>query len=125
VSIEAVHILPTNNTPEILLNPNGMIKISGRAIDESRAKFSEQLMIWIDSYIQNPAAATDVVIALEYMNSFNSIFISSVLSKLNSRVKELNVKWYIEEDDDDLLERAEHISEAFRIPIEFIRTNSS
>jgi hypothetical protein len=30
--IEEVHILPTDNTPEILLNPDGIIKIKGRAL---------------------------------------------------------------------------------------------
>jgi hypothetical protein len=126
MNIDVVHILPTNNTPEVLLNPEGIIKIKGRAIDESKTKFSEQTMIWIDAYLLKPAKSTEVTIALEYLNSFNSIILASVLKKLsqvNQKSKKLVIKWYIEEDDDDLLERGESISSTFNIPIEFIMTD--
>jgi hypothetical protein len=126
MKIDAVHILPTNNTPEVLLNPDGIIKIKGRAIDESRAKYSEPILAWIDSYLHNPAEITEVSIALEYLNSYNSIILASILKKLslvNQQSKNLVVKWYIEEDDDDLLERGQYTSSSLNIPIEFIMTD--
>jgi hypothetical protein len=126
MNIEAVHILPTNKTPEVLLDPDGIIKIKGRAIDESRTKFSEQILDWLDSYLLKPAETTSVIIALEYLNSYNSIILASVLKKLsqvNQQSKKLVIRWYIEEDDDDLLERGNHISSTFSIPIEFIMTD--
>jgi len=126
MKIEAVHILPTNNTPEVMLNPNGIISIKGRAIDESRAKYSEPILEWIDTYLHNPANVTEVSIALEYLNSYNSIILASILRKLiqvNLQSKSLVVKWYIEEDDDDLLERGEYTSTSLKIPIEFIMTD--
>lgn len=126
MKIDTVHILPTNNTPEVLLNPDGIIKIKGRAIDESRAKYSEPILVWIDSYLLNPAKITEVTIALEYLNSYNSIILASILRKLsqvNLQSKNLVVKWYIEKDDDDLLERGEYTSSSLKIPIEFIMTD--
>lgn len=126
MSIAAIHIFPTSKTPEVFLNPEGSIKIIGRAIDESRTKFSEQILIWIDDYLLKPAASTEVIIALEYMNSFNSIIMASILRKLNElnhQSKKLTIKWFVEEDDDDLLERGEYISSTFNIPIEFIPTD--
>jgi len=126
MSIDLVHILPTNKTPEVLLNPEGIIKIKGRAIDESRTKFSEQIFVWLDAYLLNPAVSTEVTIALEYLNSFNSIILASVLKKLSQitqQSKKLVIQWYIEEDDDDLLERGQYISSNLNIPIEFIMTD--
>lgn len=126
MNIELVHILPTNKTPEVFLDPAGIIKITGRAIDESRTKFSEQIMIWIDAYLLIPARSTEVTIALEYLNSYNSIIFATILRKLsevNQQSKKLNIKWYVEEDDDDLLERGQYISSTFNIPIEFITTD--
>ena len=123
MNTEIVNILPTNNTPEVLLDPKGIIRIKGRAIDESRTKFSDQIMIWIDDYLLNPAQSTNVVIALEYLNSFNSLFLTSALKKLlqvNQQSKKLFIKWYIEKDDDDLFERGQYISSTLDIPIEFI-----
>jgi hypothetical protein len=126
MKIDIVHILPTNKSPEILLNPEGIIKINGRAIDESETEFPEQVMKWINAYLLDPAESTHVSIALEYLNSFNSIILSSFLrklSQLNQRSKKLVIKWYIEEDDDDLQERGKFISSTFNIPVEFIMTD--
>jgi hypothetical protein len=123
---DVVHILPTNNTPEIHLNPKGMIKITGRAIDESQNKFSDETIAWIDDYLLNPSESTEVHIALEYLNSYNSIILALILKKLaqlKAQSKKLHVKWYIEEDDDDLVERGNYISSNFNIPIEFIQTD--
>ncbi len=126
MKIDVVHILPTSKTPEVLLNPKGIIKIKGRAIDESKTKFSDEIMSWIDSYLLNPAESTEVIIALEYLNSFNSIILASVLrllSQVNQQSKNLVIKWYIDKDDDDLLERGQYISSTFNIPIEFNMTD--
>ena len=124
--INEVHIEPTEKTPDFVLNPKGFIKIKGRAIDENLRKAPEQIMRWIDSYLLNPVDTTEVIIALEYLNSFNTIILTSILRKLSQvtqQSKELVVKWYIENDDDDLLDRGESISSAFEIPIEFIMTD--
>ena len=123
MDVKEVHILPTNKTPEIILKPAGVIKITGRAIDESRSVFSDQIMGWIDSYLLNPAKSTELSIDLEYLNSYNSIVLASVIRKLallRQQSKTLIIKWFIDEDDDDLLERGKYISSTFNIPIEFI-----
>jgi hypothetical protein len=126
MSTQTVHLIPTNNTPEVLLNPKGNIKISGRAIDESRAKYSEPILVWADAYLLNPAKITEVTIALEYLNSYNSIILASIfkkLSQVNMQSKKLVIKWIIEEDDEDMLERGQYISSSLQIPIEFIMTD--
>jgi len=120
---EKIHILPTNKTPEVLLDPEGIIKIKGRAIDESRRNDPEQIMNWIDAYLLNPAEVTDVTIALEFLNSFNTIILTSTLKRI-SQVRQLGKKliihWYYEEDDVDIFERGEYISLTINVPIEFI-----
>ena len=122
-----VHILPTKKTPEVLLNPKGTIKIKGRAIDESRTGIPEQIMNWIDAYVSDPAESTEVIIALEFLNSVNSIILTSTLKKISEVIqhgKELVIHWYYEEDDEDLFERGEYISSTLNIPIEFIPVNN-
>jgi hypothetical protein len=126
MGIDVIHIPPTEKTPDVLLNPKGFIKIKGRAIDENLRKVPDQIMKWIDEYMHNPVDTTEVIIALEYLNSFNTIIITSILrklSKVNQQSKKLVIKWYIENDDDDLLDRGESISSAFNIPVEFIMTD--
>jgi hypothetical protein len=123
MKIEEVHILPTDKSPDVLLDPEGVVKITGRAIDENLRIVPEQITNWIDVYLLNPVKTTQVVIALEYLNSFNTIILTSILRRLSQvkkQSKELVIKWYIENDDDDLLDRGESISTTFDIPIEFI-----
>ncbi len=124
---DIVHFLPTNKTPEILLNPEGFIKIKGRAIDESRIIDPEEILNWIDAYLLNPAEVTQVTIALEFLNSFNTIILTSALKKISELIKlgmELSIIWYYEEDDIDIFERGEYISTTINTPIKFIKTDS-
>ncbi len=120
--MEKVHILPTNTTPEYFLDPAGIIKIKGRAIDESRRNAPEQINDWIDTYILDPAETTEVTIALEFLNSFNTIILTNTLKKITQVIqtgKKLVIHWYYEEDDIDIFERGEYISSLIGVPIEF------
>jgi hypothetical protein len=122
VKTAEVHILPTNKTPEILLNPKGIIKIKGRLIDESRTKIPEQIGDWLEAYLLNPADLTEVTVALEFLNSFNTIILTSILKKISLVIqqgKRLVIHWYYEEDDTDIFERGEYISSTINYPIEF------
>jgi hypothetical protein len=124
--IEEVHILPTDNTPEILLNPEGIIKIKGRALTVNTTEVPKQILNWLDAYLINPAETTDIIVAFEYLNSFSTTILVSVLTKISQVIQHKNkfvIHWYYEEEDDDILERGEYISETYDIPIEFIMTN--
>jgi SiaC family regulatory phosphoprotein len=123
---DEIHILPTSTTPEIILNPKGIIKIKGRAIDESRANMSPKLKEWIDAYVLDPPESTEVTVALEFLNSFNTLLLTATLKSIAQVIqlrKHLIIRWYYEEDDVDLFERGEYISSTINVPIEFIETN--
>lgn len=127
MNLEVIHILPTNTTPEMLLDPKGVIKIKGRAIDESRAKIPEQMATWIEAYILNPAPFTEVIIALEFLNSFNTLVLTATLKKIGQikqNGKNLIIHWFYEEDDIDIFERGEYISSTINIPIQFTVTDN-
>jgi hypothetical protein len=117
------HILPTDKTPEVLFDADGTLSITGRAMALNRTAPSEKLLDCIDRYLQNPARTTTITISLEYLNSFGTQILVSIIRKLAVVIgqgKILIVKWYYDEEDDDILERGHHISETFAVPIEFI-----
>ena len=117
------HILPTDKTPEVILDADGMLLIKGRAMALNRTAPSEKIVTCIDEYLQNPARTTTVVIALDYLNSYGTQVLVSILKRISKVIlqgNELVVKWYYDEEDDDILERGHHIAETFNIPIEFI-----
>jgi hypothetical protein len=122
----SLHILQTHNTPEVILSPDGTIKIKGRALAVNNSEVPGQIKNWIDAYLSNPAEKTDVIIALEYLNSFSATVLVSILRKISKSVllpKKLAVRWYYEKDDEDMLELGKYISEICNIQIEFVVTN--
>jgi hypothetical protein len=126
MTLSGIHILPTKNTPEFIFNPDGMFKIRGRGLYVNNSEVIDQIMDWIDEYLNNPAESTYVTIAFEYLNSFSTTILVSILRKLTNVIlqsKKLVIQWYYEEDDEDIFERGEYIAMTFAIPITFILTN--
>jgi len=120
---ERTEILPTGNTPYILLDPEGFIKIKGKGMVINETEDLNNMYAWIDLYVKNPAEVTYVSICFEYLNSFCTAKLVNILRKLLEVVekkKKLVVYWYYEEDDNDILERGEYISTTFNMPFEFI-----
>lgn len=125
---DRLHIKPTDTTPEVILDPKGIINIQGRGMVLNETRVPEQIMNWLDNYLLNPAETTDVIIEFEYLNSFSTRILISILRIISQVVllnKKLVIHWYYEEDDEDILERGEYISETLDMPIEFIRRNSN
>ncbi|MBP7509069.1 MAG: SiaC family regulatory phosphoprotein [Prolixibacteraceae bacterium] len=118
-----VHILPTDNSPEVILKPNGTVKIKGRGMVVNKTRIPEQINDWLDAYLLNPAETTYVIVAFEYLNSYSTTILASVLKKISQVIlqnKKFIIHWYYEDDDDDLLDRGGYISESLKLPIDFI-----
>jgi hypothetical protein len=117
-------IPPTKNSPEIILSPDGVIKIRGRSISENVSEFFKPVGTWIDSYIQNPAELTCVDIKLEYFNSASAKVFIQLLQKLTYvklKNKKVIYNWYYEDGDEDILERGEYFSSVLDVPFNFIK----
>ena len=121
-------ISATSKTPEIILNPEGIIKIRGRWMMENIADFSKALSDWFDAYIFNLPEVTAIDIHLEYFSGFNSAILISLLRKIlgiKLMHKELIINWYYEEEDQDILELGEYISSVLATPFNFIMTSDN
>jgi hypothetical protein len=115
---------PTKNTPEIILHPDGIIKIRGRSIHENAADFFSPVEDWISDYILTPADITSVDISLEYFNSASAKIFISFLQKVTYvtlKHKKFIFNWYYEEGDEDILERGEYFASVLDVPFNFIK----
>ena len=113
----------TRNTPSVYLGPEGIIKISGRSISEDARGFFEPVHTWIEDYLKSPADTTNVEISLEYFNSASAkqiIFVLQKLLLLTLQQKKLNVSWFYEEGDDDILEKGEYFSTILNLEFKFV-----
>jgi hypothetical protein len=98
----------TGKTPEIRFNTAGTIEIAGKSIPENSIGFYQPLYNWVDEYVRNAAATTEVKISLEYFNTSSSKCLLDILRKLEalhrSGGSKVTVSWYYEADDEDMME---------------------
>jgi hypothetical protein len=71
-------ISPTRSTPEVILDPKGIIKLTGRLIPENAEDFFKPIKEWINEYFKNPVKITCVEICLEYINSVGTKYLHKV-----------------------------------------------
>lgn len=124
--MEGKKIAPTRKTPEVYLGPEGVIKIWGRSVSEDSRAFYDAIGLWIDGYLENPEEITTVELSLEYVNSASSKQIIKLLKKLlqvTLKHKMLNINWYYEEGDADILEKGEYYSSSLKMKFNFIETS--
>lgn len=122
--MEELRILPTKNTPEVILNPEGIIRIKGRSIHEDVTDFFAPVEDWISDYIDAPAEVTCVDFNLEYFNSASAKVFVHLLQKITYvtlKHKKFIVNWYYEDGDEDILERGEYFSSVLDVPFNFIK----
>ena len=122
--MEELRISPTKNTPEIILNPQGIIRIKGRSIHENVTDFFEPVEDWISEYITVPAEITSVDMNLEYFNSASAKVFIHILQKVTYvtlKHKKFVFNWYYEEGDEDILERGEYFAAVLDVRFNFIK----
>jgi len=122
--MEELRISATKNTPEIILNPEGIILIKGRSIHENVTDFFEPVEDWISAYITVPAEITSVDMNLEYFNSASAKVFIHILQKITYvtlKHKKFIFNWYYEEGDDDIQERGEYFASVLDVMFNFIK----
>jgi hypothetical protein len=122
--MEPIIIEGTPKTPTIKFDSGqGIFEIKGRSIPENSVEFYKPLVDWLDSYKETPLPKTVVNIRLEYFNTSSSKCILDVFKKLETIHKAKNaveVNWYYEEDDEDMLEAGEDYESIIRVPFKMI-----
>ena len=114
----------TDDTPTVTLDAaNNTFEISGRSMPEDVNAFYTPIIDWMETYNQSPNAKTIFHFKLEYFNTASSKMLLDVLMKLEdlqTSGKEALVKWYYDEDDEDMKEAGEEYADIVDIPFEQI-----
>lgn len=119
-----INLEGTNKTPKITFNEeDGLLELKGRSIPENSIEFYKPLVDALDDYSKNPKNLTRVNIHLEYFNTSSSKCILDIFKKLESiknTGNEVNINWYYEEDDEDMLEAGEDYQAIIKVPFKMI-----
>jgi hypothetical protein len=114
---------PSRNTPEIVLRPDGNMKIKGRSIHENVAAFYKPAFEWVENYVLDPPDNTYIDIQLEYFNSASAKYLVQLLQRFRMvalKNRKVFINWFYEEGDEDILERGEYLSSVLDVPFNFI-----
>jgi hypothetical protein len=122
--MEPIIIEGTPKTPSIKFDAKeGIFEIKGRSIPENSVEFYKPLNEWLDTYMQVPLDKTVVNIRLEYFNTSSSKCILDVFKRLEAihRAKhDVEINWFYEEDDEDMLEAGEDYDSIIKVPFKMI-----
>ena len=114
----------TPKTPQIEFNAQtGVLEISGRSIPENSIEFYRPLLLWLDDYATCPKSESIMIMKMEYFNTSSSkclIDIFRKLEKIHLQGANVYVKWYYEEEDEDMQHSGEDFREILRLPIQMI-----
>lgn len=114
----------TKQTPEINFDPDsGQLKIGGRSIPENTFEFFNPVLTWLEEYASVAQDETVMHVNLEYFNTSSSKYILEVLKRLKTILsdgKDVLVKWYYEEDDEEMMETGEDYEDVSGLPFEII-----
>ena len=119
--MEDLNLEGTAKTPTVDFKSNGELLIKGRSIPENSIEFYKPIIDWITDYGNGPQSDTSVNIQLEYFNTSSSKCILDVFKKLESLPDtSVKIKWYYEEDDEDMLEAGEDYEAIIDLPFEMV-----
>jgi hypothetical protein len=114
----------SGDTPNVVFDPTRpKFELSGRSLPENAAEFYQPLFEWIVEYSKNPLKKTVMEINMFYFNTSSSKMILDLLYRmedLQSAGHEVQIIWYCDDDDEDMVEMGEEFSELIEVPVEII-----
>ncbi len=134
---EKLYRKPTDYTPHISFDPlKQKFELSGIARPEDTYEFFEPILNWVEDYVkkiieahENSRLANEtflIIFNFKYINSSSSKYIFQIITnfkKLLKRRLNVNIYWYYDDPDDQILEDGEDFSEIIDIPFKFISRN--
>lgn len=111
--MEDLYINNTSITPEIDFKQSGYLSIKGKSLPENPEKFFGPVFKWAEDF---SAKEVNIEINLEYVNTSSSKRIIEFLKKIdgNMKIQKIDLNWYYEEDDMDMLEFGEMIQRSLK-----------
>ena len=111
--MQNIYIDATSSTPQVNFDLSGKLMMKGRSLILNVNEFYNPLIEWI-SKLNAPVVM--FTIDFDYFNSASSKQILEMLKLLdsNNNVKDFDVFWHFEKDDEDILEIGQIFEERLR-----------
>lgn len=101
-----LEIEATKRTPYVKFDlDNGTLEIKGSILLVNPTKFFDNILEYVDEYLLKPQESTQILLHIEYYNTYASkllLFLLKKLQKLAKLDKDVSLIWLYEEDDEDM-----------------------
>jgi hypothetical protein len=128
-----IDVKRTDKTPEVILDTEKrLFLIKGNCLPENIRDFSTEVINKYEQFLRQytpsgyhdePSDAFRVHFRMGYFNSAAAKFIADVMIISGNYIQKgynIRIYWYFEEDDHDMLEAGEEISQMVSVPMEFV-----
>jgi hypothetical protein len=117
---------PTFNTPEVIIDPAGYIKLRGKLISENPETFFITVKKLMLEHFDKSSEITAVEVSLEYINSVGLKFLLDLIDEINqtnlkNKKREIRINWYSEHYDEDIFDKGTMLSSILNVPFNFMR----
>jgi len=115
----------THQRPTVVIDiEKGFFEISGSSIPENPMDVFTPIFDHLNRYMENPLPVTELHFRLDYFNTSTSKLMLDMIHKMESLTdedrKEVKIKWFYREADDDMMEIGEDFANLCKLPIEII-----
>ena len=114
--MENLRLEATKYTPEIILDTNGTISLSGKSYPENTFEFYAPMIKWLEEYFEkNPAETTIINMEIIYFNSSSSKLFFDFFDLLeeNLSTNKIEINWIYDEENESAEEAGEDFIEDF------------
>ena len=115
------YLKETKKTPEVKLDSaNGIFEFTGVSLPEDPETFYGVILQKLEEYFHYTTKKTTCFFKLYYFNSASNKKIYELLEALKCAIDnghEIEIKWYIFEEDEEMIEEAKEFAEIVEVPI--------
>ncbi len=115
--MDKLSVTATQYTPEISMDPSGLISITGKSYPENTFDFYKPVIDWLDNYFMNvPAQKTTINMEIVYFNSSSSKLFFDFFDILDehSNESEIEINWIFDNENENARESGEDFIEDFK-----------
>lgn len=125
--MKSLLIAETAKTPFVNCNSElGLIAFAGMSYAEDTFAFYEPVFLWLKEYVLYPHVVTNFDMKIKYFNTgtVKCLFdILEIFARLTKRAYKVNVNWYYDAEDDEMLASGADYSAMLGYPFNMIQTN--
>jgi hypothetical protein len=120
--MENLLIAKGDKTPLIEFKYKGELRIEGRSIPENPVEFYKQPIEWLKKFVSTKPQVVKVYVCLEHFNTASSKVLFDIfkyLEPLKKSGSDINLFWYHDENNPNMLEAGEDYASIIKYPFHF------